>query len=99
MVLFLTVALAALGMAALVNGVARRPVLSGGRIGAVAVLLLLLVRIGLTISNPGPDLGRSVGSIVGQAFLPLILSVWMDRRHAAKARQGQGSSPPSEAAR
>jgi len=87
MVLFFTVVLAALGVAALVNAVARRPALNGGRIGAVVVLLLLLVRIGLVLSNPGPDLGRRMGNVLGQAFLPLVLSAWMDRRHVARLRQ------------
>jgi hypothetical protein len=90
MAVFFTVALAALAVAALVNAIKRRPALNGGRIGAVAILLLLLVRIGLVLSSPGPDLGRRVGSVVGQAFWPLVLSVVMDRRHAARVRQRPG---------
>jgi hypothetical protein len=47
----------------------------------------MLVRIGLVLSNPGPDLGRRAGGVVGQAFLPLILAAWMDRRHAARLKR------------
>ena len=87
MAVMIVVVLVALGVAALVNAIARRPVLNGGRIGAVAVLLLMLLRIGLELSGPNADLGRRVGAAVGQAFLPLLVCVWMDRRHARRTAQ------------
>lgn len=90
MALFFVVVLAALGVAGLVNIIAKRPALNGGRMGGVVVVLLILLRIGLRLSDP--DLGRRVGSVFGQAFLPLAVAVWMDRRHAARVRQ-RGESP------
>jgi hypothetical protein len=92
MALFGLLALAALLVAALVNGISGRHVVNGGRIGGVAILVVMGVSMALLLASPGPDLGRSVGGLVGRALLPLLLCTWSDRRHAARVRQDRGSA-------
>jgi hypothetical protein len=92
MALFGVLALSALLVAGLVNGISGRPVLNGGRIGGVAILVVMGVSMALLLANPDPDLGRSVGGVVGRALLPLLLCAWMDRRHAARVRPSRRSA-------
>jgi hypothetical protein len=74
-------------IASVVNLAARRPVVSAGRIGLALIALFVGFGVLALVMAGGPDLGLNMGKLFGQALLPVLLCVFFDRRHAARAKE------------
>jgi hypothetical protein len=74
-------------IASVVNLAARRPVVSAGRIGLVLIAIVVGLGVMAVVMAGGDDMGFQMGKLLGQALLPVLLCVFFDRRHAARAKQ------------
>jgi hypothetical protein len=74
-------------IASVVNLAARRPVVSAGRIGLVLIVIFVGLGAMAVVMAGGDDMGFQMGKLLGQALLPVLLCVFFDRRHAARAKQ------------
>jgi hypothetical protein len=97
--LFLVAFLTVVGAGALLNVVARRPLVNAWRLGGYAVVLLAGVTIaglflrGRMASSPAGGQGQLVGTILGSTVIPLILAVFGGNVVAKRRRQRQASHP------
>lgn len=87
MIALLVIVVMAWVIASVVNLAARRPVVSAGRIGLVLIVIFVGLGAMAVVMAGGDDMGFQMGKLLGQALLPVLLCVFFDRRHAARAKQ------------
>ena len=86
MIALLMIVVMAWVIAGVVNLAVRKPVVSAGRIGLVLIALFVGVGVLVVVAEGGPDSGRNMGKLLGQALLPVLVCVFFDRRHAARVK-------------
>ncbi len=96
-------------VAGIVNCVSGRVVLNGGTIGAgmIVILIVILTAVGeyagVSANLPPEKLGEIIGRRIGEAFVPLLIAVFVSRAYRKRQAQptglpaGGGDEPSREA--
>lgn len=81
-----------LALGGFVNALAKRPMISGGLLAFLTILIIATLRMaGVVATNPS---GERIGSVLGEAALPAIIAAWAHSRHTSKKKQASAARSP-----
>ncbi len=76
------------GLGSLVNALARKPVVSGGLVAFVLILIVATLKVAGELA--GKRNTENIGFYLGEALLPALIAAWVHSRHPGKKRAKPG---------